>query len=84
MLRDIGAAHRSVIEPVLRKHRQTLQKLDKLMQDGAAGRAKALWRTSGLLDDLAKAIAAANGASVDVLRQGIRDVREVVRADAGE
>jgi hypothetical protein len=84
MLRDIGAAHRSVIEPVLRKHRQTLKKLDKLMQDGAAGRANALWRKSGLLDDLAKAIAAANGASVNVLRQGIRDVREVVRADAGE
>ena len=84
MLRDIGTAHRNVIEPVLRKHRQTLKKLDKLMQDGAAGRAKALWRKSGLLDDLAKAIATANGASVDVLRQGIRDVREVVRADAGE
>ena len=84
MLRDIGAAHRSVIEPVLRKHRQTLKKLDVLMQDGAAGRANALWRKSGLLDDLAKAISAANGASVDVLRQGIRDVREVVKADAGE
>lgn len=76
MLKSIDAAYHDVLRPVLRKHRQTLARLDKLMQDGDSSKAHALWRRSGIVDDLAKAIAAAGKVSADVIREGISSIRE--------
>lgn len=76
MLQSIDEAYHDVIKPVLRKHKATLEQLDKLMRVGLTGRARKLWRTSGMLDDLAEAIARAGAASADVIRGGIRRIRE--------
>ena len=78
MLRNIDAAYHGILTPVLRKHRQTLDRLDKLMQIGAAARARVLWRRSGIIEDLAAAIAGAGQASAGAIRQGLTQIREVV------
>nr|MBR4281667.1 hypothetical protein [Clostridia bacterium] len=77
MLDNIDAAYRNILHPVLKKHRRTLEKLDKLMQDGATARASALWRRSGIITDLAAAIAGAGHASSVAIRQGLQEIREV-------
>lgn len=83
MLAGIDEAYHDILRPVLRKHAATLDKLDKLMQSGAAGRARQLWLRSGLLDDLAKAIAGAGAVSSHVIRDGLERIREAVRHDTG-
>lgn len=75
MLQSIDEAFRNVIKPVLQKHKATLDQLDKLMQAGLAGRARKLWRTSGILEDLAEAIAGAGAVSADAIRDGIKRIR---------
>lgn len=78
MLDGIDAAYHDILRPVLDKHRQTLYRLDKLMQDGATARARALWRRSGIITDLAAAIASAGNVSSAVIRKGMLDIREAV------
>ena len=75
MLQSIDEAFRNVIMPVLHKHKATLDQLENLMQAGLAGRARKLWRTSGILEDLAEAIAGAGAVSADVIRDGIKRIR---------
>lgn len=81
MLRSIDEAHRDVIAPVLRKHKDTLRKIEALIQSGASARATVLWRKSGLLDDLSDAISAANQEAEKSIREGIKNVRKAVRDD---
>jgi hypothetical protein len=81
MLRNIDAAYHGILAPVLRKHRQTLDRLDKLMQAGAMARARVLWRKSGIIEDLAAAIAGAGQVSADAIRAGLTQIREAA-ADA--
>lgn len=81
MLRNIDAAYHGILAPVLRKHRQTLDRLDKLMRTGATGRARTLWRRSGIVEDLATAIAGAGQVSADAIRAGLTQIREAA-ADA--
>lgn len=78
MLDGIDAAYHDILRPVLKKHRVTLDRLDKLMQSGAVARARVLWRKSGIIDDLASAIAGAGSASSTIIRQGLTQIREVV------
>ena len=78
MLRNIDEAYHGILAPVLRKHRQTLDRLDKLMQSGASARARVLWRKSGIIEDLATAIAGAGQLSAGVIRHGLTQIREVV------
>ena len=75
MLQSIDEAFRNVIKPVLHKHKATLDQLENLMQAGLAGRARKLWRTSGILEDLAEAIAGAGAVSADAIRDGIKRIR---------
>lgn len=79
MMTGISDAFSGVLDPVLDKHRQTLARLDKLMQAGDADRAARLWRRSGLLDDLAQAIASAGAVSADAIRDALPRIREAVR-----
>lgn len=81
MLRNIDAAYHGILTPVLRRHRQTLDRLDKLMQSGASARARVLWRKSGIVEDLAAAIAGAGQASATAIRRGLTEIREVMRDD---
>lgn len=81
MLRNIDAAYHDILTPVLRKHRQTLERLDKLMQSGAMARARVLWRKSGIIEDLAAAVAGAGQASSNAIRSGLKEIREVVSHD---
>lgn len=83
MTTGISDAFADVLQPVLHKHRQTLDRLDKLMQAGDADRASRLWRRSGLLDDLAQAIASAGAVSADVIRDALKRIREAVSDDTG-
>ncbi len=81
MLRNIDAAYHDILRPVLQKHKTTLDRLDALMQSGAAARARTLWRKSGIIEDLAAAIAGAGSKSSQAIRSGLTQIREVM-ADA--
>lgn len=82
MMSAIDDAFADVIKPVLQRHKDTLQRIDKLMQTGDADRASRLWRRSGLLDDLAKAIAGAGTVSAEAIRDGLEHLRKAVRDEA--
>lgn len=81
MLRNIDAAYHDILRPVLRKHKQTLDRLDTLMQAGAMARARVLWRKSGIIEDLAAAIADAGRVSASSIRNGLTEIREVMAHD---
>lgn len=78
MLRSIDDAYRNVLSPVLKKHRRTLQKLDELIASGETARARVLWRSSGLLEDLAAALARSGMLSAATVRRGLDRIREAV------
>lgn len=73
----------AALAPLMRKHKGTLDKLDKLERDGAYGRARVLIRRSGLLVDVARAIASAGKDAADLIRSEILGVKEVA-ADGPE
>lgn len=77
MLDDIDAAYHDILAPVLRKHRKNLAQLEKLMQAGQSARARVLWRKSGIITDLAEAIATAGTVSSAAIRRGLAEIREV-------
>ena len=81
MLSNIDAAYHDILRPVLRKHKQTLDRLDTLMQAGAMARARVLWRKSGIIEDLAEAIAYAGQVSASSIRNGLTEIREVMAHD---
>lgn len=83
MMTGISDAFSVVLDPVLDKNRQTLDRLDKLMQAGDADRASRLWRRSGLLEDLAHAIATAGSVSADAIRDALTRIRKAVSDDTG-
>lgn len=82
MMASIDEAFADVLKSVLQRHKGTLRRIDKLVQDGDADRASRLWRRSGLLDDLAKAIAGAGAVSADAIRDGLDHLRKAVRDEA--
>lgn len=74
---QIERLYPAAIAPVMRKHKATIDKLDKLEQAGQIARARTLIRTSGLLDDLAKALAVAGRKAAALIRTEMSGVREV-------
>ena len=83
-LRKIDTLHPDAVALVMRKHKGTLDKLAKLEKEGAWGRARTLVRKSGIVNDLAKAIASAGANAVSVIREEMQGVREVARRDDAE
>lgn len=79
MMSAIDAAYQDVLKPVLKKHKKTFDRLDVLMREGKADEASRLWRRSGLLDDLARAIAGAGKVSADGIRDALTRIREAVQ-----
>lgn len=74
----------AAISPLMKKHKGTFAKLEKLEKDGAIGRARVLIRRSGLVDDIAKALAAVGVKAADLIREEIRGVKEVALDDDTE
>ena len=80
---DAAFSVANIIDPILERHKATLDRIQKYNEQGKRGLARSLLRSSGLLDDLAKAIAGAGKkASQAVQRQRI-DILEVMADDNG-
>lgn len=82
VLRELERMYPAAVSPLMKKHEKTLEKLDKLMQDGATGRARVLMRRSGLLKDLAVAIAGAGSDAVSLIRGEIKGIKEAVKLES--
>ena len=80
--RKLERMYPEAVSPLIKKHKKTLDKLDKLMQSGATGRARAVMRRSGLLKELAVAIAGTGADAVSLIRGEIRDVKEAVKLES--
>lgn len=81
-LRELERMYPEAVSPLIKKHKKTLDKLDKLMQSGATGRARAVMRRSGLLKELAVAIAGTGADAVSLIRGEIRGVKEAVKLES--
>ena len=82
VLRKLERLYPSAVSPLMKKHEKTLEQLDKLMQSGATGRARVLMRRSGLLKDLAVAIAGAGSDAVSLIRDEIKGIKEAVKLES--
>ena len=81
VLRELERMYPAAVSPLMKKHEKTLEQLDKLMQSGATGRARVLIRRSGLLKDLAVAIAEAGLDAVSLIRGEIKGIKEAVKRE---
>lgn len=77
-MKKVAGMYPAALSPVLEKHEKTLDKLDELMQKGATGRARALVRQSGLLRDVASALAGVGSEAVGLIRSEMSGIREAV------
>lgn len=77
VLRELERLYPAAISPLMEKHKGTFAKLEKLEKDGAIGRARAVMRQSGLVEDFAKALAAAGVKAADLIREEMSSIREV-------
>ena len=67
----------AAISPLMKKYEPTCKRLEKLEKDGAYGRARVLIRQSGMVEDFAKALAAAGVKAADLIRDEMSSIREV-------
>lgn len=77
-IKKVAEMYPAALLPVLEKHEKTLDKLDELMQKGSTGRARALIRQSGILRDVASALAGVGSESVGLIRGEMRGIKEAV------
>ena len=84
VLGELERMYPAAVSPLMGKHKGTFEKLDKLEKEGAYGRARVLIRNSGLVDDIAKALAAAGVKAADLIREEMRGVKEVALDDDTE
>lgn len=82
-LAELERIYPAAVSPLMRKHKNTLEKLARLEKQGAYGRARVLLRKSGLVDDLAHALAAAGVRAARLIRKERQAVREA-DADGAE
>lgn len=66
----IEAAYTDIVTPILTRYKPTIERMEKYNEQGKRGRARSLFRSSGLLDELAAAIVSAGKkASAEVQKQ---------------
>lgn len=73
----IDAAYAGIVTPILTRYRPTIERIEKYNEQGKRGLARSLFRSSGLLDELANAIVSAGkkaSAEVQKQRSGITEV----------
>lgn len=83
-LRKLERLYPAAVSPLMKKHKETLDRLDALEKQGAYGRARVLIRRSGLVDDLARALAAAGREAAAIIRHEISEVKEAGADDDAE
>ena len=76
VLGELESLYPEAIKPVLQRHAATLERYEALQSSGADGRARVMLRRSKLVDDLAKALAAAGVKAADLIRGEIAGVKE--------
>lgn len=76
VLRELERLYPAAVSPLMEKHKGTFATLERLENDGAIGRARVFLRKSGLVDDIAKALAAAGVKAADLIREEIHGVKE--------
>lgn len=84
VVRELERLYPSAISPLMKKHEATFAKLKKLEADGTYGRARVYLRKSGLVNDIAKALAAAGVKAANLIREEIHGVKEVASDDDKE
>lgn len=84
MLAATSRAYDEAVAAVIRKHALSLRLIRQLEDKGEYERARMQIRVSGLLDDLAQAIASAGGNSAALIRLTLGEIREVMADDDGE
>lgn len=77
VLCELERLYPAAISSLMEKHKGTFEKLEKLEKDGAYGRARVFLRKSGIVEDIAKALAAAGVKAAAIIREEIRGVKEV-------
>lgn len=83
LLRRLDALYAPAIAPVIERHMATLKAMERLEKDGKEGLARARLRSSGLIDDLADALAALGHDASAMIRDHLSAIREVAADDDG-
>lgn len=83
MIADASKAYDRAVAGVLRKHGAVIQRMKVLEKAEKYEQARVLARSSGLLDDLADAIASAGDQAAKLIRQGLMEVKAVMADDDG-
>lgn len=81
-IRRSNAAYSAAMRDVLRKHKATLDKVEALEVKGDYRAVRRLVRSSGLLDDMAQALALAGRQSAEIIRGMMGAEREAVRDES--
>ena len=84
VLKESAALYDEAVASVIRKHRKTLADIRQLEEKGEYARVRVLARQSGLINDLANALAGAGNASAQMIRTALGEVREVMADDDPE
>lgn len=79
----IDAMYADTVAPILARYKTTLERIEKCNEQGKRGLARSLFRSSGLLDELAGAIAGAGKAAATAVRQQRAGIMEVMADDDG-
>ena len=82
-LRALERIYPAALSPLMEKHKPTLDRLDKLEKAGATARARVMLRRSGMLEEIAVALAAAGKEAAALIRQEMSQVKEAAY-DEGE
>lgn len=83
LLRDLDALYASALDPVLKRHKATLDSVERLEKAGKEALARALVRSSSLIDDAARALAAVGPDASRMIREQLQAIREVAADDDG-
>lgn len=75
-LRSLDRLYPAAVSPVMTRHAETLRQIEALSQAGHVARARVLLRRSGLVEELARAIASAGGQAATLIRQEMDAVKE--------
>lgn len=79
----IEAAYADIVSPIIARYRLTIERMEKYNEQGKRGLARSLFRSSGLLDELAEALAAAGRKASGVVQKQRIGILEVMADDDG-
>lgn len=84
VLSESERAYDLAVSRVIRKHAATFRRIRQMEEKGQFDQVRVLCRTSGLLDDLADAVASAGEKAAELIRNALEEVRAVMADDDGE